>query len=124
MQTRVSAYINAVGSYILKTALEGRSWEGLKVVEGRTQRKIGDEAKAEELLKARGFTEEDIYNFKIKGLGDLEKLVGGKKQFEEGLGSVVTKPLGAPTLAPVNDPRPAINVLEQAKKLFTESDDI
>lgn len=124
MQTRVSAYINAVGSYILKTALEGRSWEGLKVVEGRTQRKIGDEAKAEELLLARGFTTEDIYNSKIKGLGELEKLVGGKKQFEEVLGSVVTKPIGSPTLAPANDPRPAINVLEQAQKLFSESDDI
>ena len=123
MQDRVGAYIKSVGAYILKTAIEGRAWQGLKVVEGRSQRKIGDEEKAEEILKAQGFTDDDIFTMKIKGIGDLEKLVG-KKNYDEILGSVTVKPAGSPTLAPETDPRPAINNLERAKSLFLESDDI
>jgi len=114
---RVSKYLSAVASYILSEALSGKSWEGYKLVEGRSVRTISDEDKAEEILKANGFGIEDLYNMKMKGLGDLEKLVG-KKEFNELLKGVIVKPAGKPTLAPESDKRPAINITETAQKLF------
>jgi len=119
--SRVSSYLDAVAAHIKQTALEGKAWEGYKIVEGRANRVITDTEKADSLLKAEGFTDEDIYNMKLKGLGDLEKLVG-KKNFETILGSVVHKPAGAPTIAPESDKRPALNLVDSAKKLFEDLD--
>lgn len=119
--SRVSSYIDAVAAHITQTAIEGKKWEGYKLVEGRSNRVISDQDKADALLKAKGFTDADIYNMKLKGLGDLEKLVG-KKSFDEVLSSVITKPPGKPTLAPESDKRPELNLLENAKKLFDNLD--
>jgi len=119
--SRIGSYLDAVAAHIKQTALEGKAWEGYKIVEGRANRVITDTEKADALLKAEGFTDEDIYNMKLKGLGDLEKLVG-KKNFETILGSVVHKPAGAPTIAPEGDKRPALNLVDSAKKLFEDLD--
>lgn len=119
--SRVTSYLEAIKAHVTQTAIEGKKWEGYKVVEGRSNRVISDVEKADALLKKEGFKDEDIYNMKLKGLGDLEKLVG-KKNFETVLGSVVTKPPGAPTIAPESDKRPELNLVESAKKLFNDLD--
>ena len=54
---------------------------------------------------------------KLKGLGDLEKLVG-KAKFEPLLGSLIVKPQGAPTLVPLTDKRPEFSSAEQARQDF------
>lgn len=107
-------WANSVASYILETAKEGKKWPGYKIVEGKSNRKWADEAKALEVLQEEGFTLEQITNTKIKGIGDTEKLVG--KGFLEEY-SLTIKPQGAPTLAPESDKRPAMGI-EQAKKDF------
>ena len=45
--------------------------------------------------------------FSLKGLTDLEEVVG-KKQLAELLGDFIIKPEGRPTLAPESDKRPSI----------------
>lgn len=105
---KITSLLKNVNSYILAEALKGREWEGLKVVEGCSQRKYADENAVAEKLKELNYTEADIYNFKIKGIGDMEKLIG-KKEFPNVLGELVIKPQGAPTLADESDKRPVFN---------------
>jgi hypothetical protein len=114
MKDRLVDWANAVSKYLLDTAIEGKAWAGLKLVEGRSVRKILDEELALATLKDNGFSLEEITNTKIKGIGDLEKIVG--KQPFDAL-NLTVKPQGAPTLVPEDDKRPAIGV-ESAKKDF------
>ena len=107
----VMSFLKAVDAHILKTALQGKTWEGLKVVEGRSVRKLSDEQAVAAKLNELGYTDADIYNKKIKGIGDLERLVG-KKEFNDKLGDLIVKPAGAPTIAPESDKRPAYNSAE------------
>lgn len=94
----------------------GASFPGFKVVEGRSNRTITDEAKALNLLNAAGFTAGAVT--KLKGIGDLEEIVG-KKRLGEMLSSLIVKPAGKPVLAKENDKRPAINSFAEAQKVFS-----
>lgn len=102
-----SDWLSSVKSHALSEALAGKNLKGWKLVEGRSVRTITDEAKAVEILVGMGFTEEELKNHKLKGIGDLEKKVG-KKALAINLGDIITKPKGAPTLALESDKREAI----------------
>jgi len=117
---RVDPFIkwaNSIQAFVLSEALKGKVWHGYKLVEGRSNRQISNEAKALEALQKAGFTLDKVVNTKIKGLGDLEKLLG-KKEFAAVLNPFVTKPGGKPTLVTVDDPRPEINSTEKLKEEF------
>ncbi len=95
----------------LASALAGETIPGWKIVEGRSVRKITDQDGLVKVLKKEGYTEDEFYKpVQIKGLGDLEKLIG-KKQFDELSKPYIEKPPGKPTLAPENDKRPAIDLV-------------
>lgn len=111
-------WAKAVETHMLKEALNGKKWEGLKVVEGKSNRKWADEEKVERELLREGFVKVDFTTTKLKGLTDIEKLVG-KKEFPKLLGPHIIKPIGKPTLAPESDKRPAMG-LDQAKIDFEE----
>jgi len=118
LMPRLQDWVNAVSEYLLKSALEGKQWEGLKLVEGRSVRSWSDQDKAIEVLKGLGHKDEAILNVKLKGIGDIEKVVG-KKEFPTILGSYCIKPLGKPTLVSVEDKRQAIG-LDTAKEDFKD----
>lgn len=101
----ITDWLNSLNSYILSEAVKGKKWEGLKLVEGRSNRVITDPEKVEEVLTAKGYKKEEFTNSKLKGLGDLEKLVG-KKNFNPLLAEYVDKPKGKPTLTTEDDKRP------------------
>jgi len=107
-------WANAVNAYVLKEALEGKDWQGYKLVEGRANRKWEDETKVIIELCKLGFVEENYINKKIKGIGAIEKLVG-KDEFSDL--DLTIRPQGKPTLVPESDKRPAMGI-EQAKKDF------
>lgn len=113
-------WIAALTEYVYVEALAGRKWEGFKLVEGRSNRQL-DADKAEAKLRAEGYTDADILNAKLKGLGELEKLLT-KSGFEKTLGAFVTKPAGKPTLVPVSDKREEINGVDVFPLLDTEDD--
>ena len=102
-----SDWILSVKSHALSEALAGKNLKGWKLVEGRSNRTITDEEKAVEILVDMGYTEEELKNHKLKGIGDLEKKVG-KKALAVSLGAIIVKPKGAPTLALESDKREAI----------------
>lgn len=96
----------------LSEILTGGTIPGWKAVEGRSARKITDQEGLAETLLEEGFDSELIYKpLELKGITDLEKLVG-KKNFSSFDGRYIEKPPGKPTLAPEHDKRPAINDVE------------
>jgi hypothetical protein len=92
------SWIESVNKYVYDRAIQGHKWEGYKLVAGRSSRVITDEAKVrQELLDE--FLEDEVLNIKLKGIGDLEKLLG-KKVFSARFGDMVQSRPGAPKLVP------------------------
>lgn len=113
----LNTWVNSVSDYILKSALSGKEIKGYKLVEGRANRKItSEEAVIEEL--SYSMDESFFMNKKLKGISELEKLLG-KKQFTEIVGPYLTKPVGKPTLVTEDDPRPRFE-LNSAKNDFND----
>lgn len=109
-------WAEAVKKHVLAEALDGKSWPGLKLVEGRSVRKWANEEEAIKILNGNLYESEKFITTKIAGIGVVEKLTG-KSDFDRLLSHCVVKPQGAPTLAPEDDKRPALGI-EQAKKDF------
>ena len=96
----------------------GKEWNGFKVVEGRSVRKYKDEELVAQAAKDHGYT--DIYRQSLITMTEMQKLMS-KKQFDQILGDLIVKPQGKPTLVPVTDKRPAMNVTN-ANNEFKQED--
>ena len=107
------AWAGDIKEYALRAAMSGKHWSGYKLVEGRSNRKYTDENEVVKAVTAAGY---DPYEHKVLGITAMTSLLG-KKQFNDILGNLITKPQGKPTLVPDSDKRPAIN---NAKSDFTE----
>ncbi|MBQ1789500.1 MAG: DUF2800 domain-containing protein, partial [Oscillospiraceae bacterium] len=117
-----SKWVADVQGYALEQALAGEHYDGWKLVEGRSVRKYADDVKVAEKLNAAGWEDALIYERKLLGLTNMEKLVG-KKKLAETLGDLIVKPAGKPVLVPESDKRPEINAAESAKTDFAEAAD-
>ena len=100
-------WAKSIAGYLLAEALKGKDWEGYKLVRGRANRKWVDEHKAMDAILEQGFGVKEVLNYKIKGIGDLEKLVGKTVFCNLDL---TIKPEGKPTLVEESDKRQAINL--------------
>lgn len=101
-----------VEAYALSKAVnQGVVFEGFKLVAGRSIRKYTSETDVAAAAEAAGYR--DIYDRKLITLTAMEKLMG-KPTFNEILGDLVTKPAGKPTLVPVSDKRPALDLVSAA----------
>jgi hypothetical protein len=100
-------WIKSVGEHIFSEALSGKKWSGLKIVQGRSNRSWlnPDEVISTLTSEKYGFEKEQVTDTKLKGLGEITKLMG-KKSFESFSESYTTKPEGKPTLVADTDPRP------------------
>lgn len=88
------------------------------MVEGKSIRKYArPDTEIGEYLLAMGYQEDDIYKKELKGITDMEKLMG-KKTFKEIFRDFVIKPQGRPTLVHTDDKRPEIRSVEQANEDF------
>lgn len=113
----VQKWVSDVSAYALEQVLAGKQYDGWKLVEGRSIRKYADEIKVADTLKAAGYDEAMLYERKLNGITNMEKLVG-KKKLTELLGNLLVKPAGKPVLVPESDKREAINTTEAAKADF------
>ena len=104
--SQIQDWLSSISQHVLQTALEGKEWEGYKLVEGRSNRKWLNEEEVEQILLEAEYPEEEISTKKLKGIAAIEKLVG-KVNFTSLLSEQVIKPQGAPTLVPLSDKRPA-----------------
>lgn len=92
------SWIESVNKYVYDRAIQGYKWKGYKLVAGRTSRVIKDEAKIRQAL-LNEYLEDEVLNIKLKGIGDLEKLIG-KKVFSARFGDAIESRPGAPKLVP------------------------
>ena len=104
-----------VKEYALQQALCGIRIPGYKLVEGRSNRKYADEAEVAKVVSDAGY---DPYEKKLLGITAMQKQLG-KKQFDELLNGLITKPQGKPVLVPESDVRPEFNT---AQNDFIEGD--
>jgi len=113
----LTKWANEITAYATDAAVNhGKEWHGFKVVEGRSVRKYKDENAIADKAEASGY--KDIYRKSLIPMTEMQKLLG-KTKFEEILGDLIYKPPGKPTLVPVSDKRPAMNVAD-AKNEFNE----
>lgn len=103
------SWVTDVKDFALRQALSGVSYDGFKVVEGRSNRKYTDENAVVEAVKSAGF---DPYEHSVLGITAMTALLG-KKKFTELLGKLIEKPQGKPTLVPMSDKRPAIHTANE-----------
>lgn len=99
---RYKSWLESLNQYAYSEAMRGKKWEGYKLVEGRTARKIVDPDKVRNIL-LKEYLEDEVLNISLKGITDLEKLMG-KKVFTAKLGKYVKSQPGAPKLVPDNHP--------------------
>lgn len=99
---RYRDWINSFDRFVYKEAIEGKKWDGYKLVEGRSTRKIVDPDEVREKL-LNTYLEDEVLNISLKGITDLEKLMG-KKVFAAEIGEYVKSQPGAPKLVPDSHP--------------------
>lgn len=113
------AWVGDIQEYALEEAVNGKKFDGWKLVEGRSNRKYSDEVAVADKLKGAGYDEAALYEKKLYGITAMEKIVG-KKSFGELLGELIIKPQGKPVLVDESDKRPELNTADQAQKDFAE----
>jgi len=117
----IKKWLTHLEEYALQEALDGKVWDGLKVVAGRSIRKITDADKVLETLEKSGYAEGDLVKPReLQTLTALEKLVG-KKKFQELCGGFLDRPPGKPTLVPLSDKREPIAISSVEDKDFDDS---
>lgn len=99
---RYKSWLESINQYAYAEAMKGKKWDGYKLVEGRSARKVVDPDKVrDKLLKT--YLEDEVLNISLKGITDLEKLMG-KKVFAAEVGEYVKSQPGAPKLVPDSHP--------------------
>lgn len=114
----IDAWFKKVSEYLYNEALAGKKWPEYKLVEGQNRRGWTDEEMALAILEKELFEKDQFSNVKLKGIGDIEKLVG-KSMFPTLLGDVVAFKKTSPSLVPDSDKRPAMG-LQTALTEFSE----
>lgn len=105
----IKSWVDSVEEYALQQALSGTDYPGYKIVAGRSVRKISDAAAVTDILGKNGFAPEQIRKpAELRGITDLEKIVG-KKRFNALCADFLIKPQGKPALVPETDKRPVYN---------------
>jgi len=95
---------------VVKERLEGGDgFPGYKLVEGRSQRRWSNEKAAEAVLVDL-VGQDKAFAVKLISPSQAEKVLG--KVRKEDIADLITKPSGAPTLAPESDKRPAVNLAD------------
>ena len=105
----IEAWLLSVENSVKDLLLEGGTFEGFKLVEGRSIRKWSDAEIAGERL-AQLVGEQSAFVRQVISPAKAEKLLGKKDKAL--IADIVAKPRGAATLAKETDPRPAISPVD------------
>lgn len=111
-------WAESVKDYALDRALNGGvEWPNYKLVHGKASRKYVSEDEVKARLKEKGFNSTDYLETSLLPVTRLEKKIGAG-DFNTYLSDLIHKPLGAVSLVPVTDKRPAIDKNTEAAKAF------
>jgi hypothetical protein len=103
----LSKYLNSLKDFAIAQALNGKVWEGFKVVSGTGKRYIFDEKGLKTRLRGMGHKLDEFSPRKFATLGALEKLVG-KSAFALKAAPFMLMGTGKPTLVPEWDKRTSL----------------
>lgn len=118
MEPLITLWLKKVKEQATTTLLEGGELPGYKLVEGKLgNRKWADEMKVFKVLEGAGYDPSEFTETKVLSPSQLDKAIG-KKKVAELLEEHIERAPGSPTLAPINDKRPAYDRLAEAKKDF------
>jgi Protein of unknown function (DUF2800). len=105
----IEGWAKAVRARVEAELLAGRAVFGHKLVEGRKGRRGWvDEADAEATLKAMRIKRDQMYDFKVISPTTAEKLFKDSPRKWDRIRDLITQPNGKPSVAPLDDPRPAL----------------
>jgi len=97
---------------------EGTPIPGYKVVLSGGRRSIPEsEAALQNLVREHGYTFDEVCKVTLRGIGELEALMG-KEKFAEVLEPYIKPPTGSPALVPESDKRPPVAPNTEAQKEF------
>lgn len=117
------AWWSAVDEELERRGIQGETIPGFKLVEGRSFRRVKNETKFIETLRAHHVPESEIWKRELISPAQAEDAVVkyGKirrKHVPQVFAAVVEKPPGKPTLVPLHDKRDAI--VESTADVFTD----
>lgn len=121
---KIKTWLEDIETYALVQAMEGKKLPGLKLVAGRSVRKIINPDLAAGKLLEEGYKPEEIYKPQtLQTLTELKKLCGAKK-LESLLEGNMETTKRSPALVPESDKRPelSINRTEEIKDIFTKGE--
>jgi hypothetical protein len=98
------SWARAIEAHAKKVLDSGGIVDGYKLVAGRNRRSWADEAEAQKVLKE--LIGDEVVTEKLISPSQAQKLLG-KARYDE-IENLVVKTSGSPSLAPDNDPRPAV----------------
>ena len=103
----IEAWLKSVETFVISKIEAGGTFEGWKMVEGRSNRRWADEAEAEKLLKK--LLGDKAFVKKLLTAPAAEKVLGkeGKKKIQD----LIIKPAGSPVLVPESDKRVPIQTV-------------
>lgn len=121
---KIKTWLEDIETYALVQAMDGRKLPGLKLVAGRSVRKIINPDLAAGKLLEEGYKPEEIYKPQsLQTLTELKKLCGAKK-LESLLDGNMETTKRSPALVPESDKRPelSINRTEEIKNVFEKGE--
>lgn len=121
---RIKGWLEDIETYALMQALDGRKLPGLKLVAGRSVRKITNPDVAAGRLLEAGYKPEEIYKPQtLQTLTELKKLCGAKK-LDTLLDGIVETGKRSPALVPESDKRPALETdPDRLKNVFEKGEE-
>lgn len=115
----IDAWFKKVNSFLFEEALAGKKWPEHKLVAGQNRRSWTKDSDVVKILSEQGYGDASFLNEpKLKGITDIEKLVG-KKIFPTILSEVVMFKKTSPSLVHESDKRPELG-LNQTIADFSE----
>lgn len=118
----VEKAINSILNYVQVEMLKGEIFDGLKLIQGRANRKWKSEFKTAEWITKHPEIDchiPELYTSKMKSPSQLEKLVKALKKNSE-YQALYEQPQGKITLVHSSDKRPAIEVQKKAIDVFAD----
>jgi len=112
----------AIRAEVERRMFSGTEVPGFKIVEGRQgNRAWSDAEEAEKTLKGFRLKSEEIYEYKLISPTTAEKLLKKKKpKWWEKLQDLISRAPGKPSVAPVTDKRPAMDVKSVPADFFRD----
>ena len=101
----IKSWLDAVESHIFDMLNRGQSFDGYKLVEGRSTRSWISEDETAKVLSEK-LSADELFTQKLISPAQAEKLLKTQKSLLDGL---VNKSEGKPTLVPSCDKRPSLN---------------